>query len=295
MPGEELAANEVLMNFVPHIVWLGSLDVQRRYADIKDTVGDCIVGAVAAAIGEHHYEKAVKWMEQGSSIVWKQLLQLRMPLDDLRQAHSQLANDLEEVSQMIDAAALSHMEGLRNDTPLLSAASPDATTERLTTMEEVARDHRRNVARREELLAQIRRLPGFGEFLKPATFAILREAAREQLVVAINISSRQCDALVIFSSNPVIHIPLPHLTRATTKELYHRMNHSLAKHRVRRNTSYSTSHDSETSLIDLKVVLRDLWELIVGPIWERIKLIVSPLTVKKLSYLMGCLAWVREA
>jgi hypothetical protein len=143
-------------------------------------------------------------------------------------------------------------------------------------MEEVARSHRANVAKREELLDEVRELPGFEDFLKPARFAFLREAAGDHPVVAINISAQRCDALVIFSSHPIKHIPLPKLTLGMVDQLCERFMicaaNDLRSHRVDRTTKYDKSHSTEPNL---NSILGELWNLVVGPIWEEMKHIVS--------------------
>jgi hypothetical protein len=211
-------------------------------------------------------------MEQGSSIVWRQLLHLRFPLDELREVNPQFANDLQEVSQKIDAASVSHANGT-----ILESQMAEGAKESPPTMEAVARNHRANVATREELLDKIRKLTGFEDFLKPARFAVLRDAARHHPIVAINISSRRCDALVIFSSHPIKHIPLTQLTAGTIDKLLWRFMGCLEGNEVRsdrnaRKTKYDRLPSGED---DLNAILADLWTLIVSPIWEEMKDLVS--------------------
>ena len=55
--------------------------------------------AVNAAIHFGQFNLALEWMEQGRSIVWGQMVQLRTPLDELRQHHPNEANELEKISR----------------------------------------------------------------------------------------------------------------------------------------------------------------------------------------------------
>ncbi|MFC3500366.1 CHAT domain-containing protein [Micromonospora krabiensis] len=67
--------------------------------------------------------------------------------------------------------------------------------------------------RRRELLAEIRRLPGFATFLLPPSFAELSDAAVGGPVVLVNVSGRRCDGLVV-TPGRVRAVPLPELTHA---------------------------------------------------------------------------------
>jgi hypothetical protein len=212
-------------------------------------------------------------MEEGSSIVWRQLLHLRFPLDDLHEMHPQLANDFAAVSRKIDAASISHVSSTTSQNQVVEGVKGLPPT-----LEEVARNHRANVAKWEELLDEIRALPGFEDFLKPTAFAFLREAARDCPIIAINVSSRRCDALVIFSSHPIKHIPLTQLTLEMIERLFRRFTRCLDENdvRSRRNDMRRTKHDPLPSgEDDLRAILGDLWRLVVGPIWEEIKDLVS--------------------
>jgi hypothetical protein len=52
----ELLAHKALMDLLPQVIWLGSLEIQRRYTDIKDTVRDSIIDAAAAAIEDKDHD-----------------------------------------------------------------------------------------------------------------------------------------------------------------------------------------------------------------------------------------------
>jgi hypothetical protein len=186
--------------------------------------------------------------------------------------NADLANNLEEVSHKIEAASLSRVSGV-----VVQPESPKSAEEWMSAMEEVSRNHRANVAKWEELLDEIHALPGFEEFLKPPRFSILRKASRDHAVVAINISSRRCDALVIFSSRPIKHIPLTHLTLDIIEQLLQRFTRCLDSNdlRSRRNVRKTKYDRLPSGPDDLKTILGDLWKLIVSPIWEEIKEFVS--------------------
>ncbi len=59
-------------------------------------------------------------------------------------------------------------------------------------------DQRHTMARRRrEILAEIRELPGFADFLRPPRCETLRQAAEAGPVVVLNVSRYGCDALIV--------------------------------------------------------------------------------------------------
>ncbi|KIM75313.1 hypothetical protein PILCRDRAFT_681181 [Piloderma croceum F 1598] len=67
-------------------------------------------------------------------------------------------------------------------------------------------------------LEEIRRLDGFGDFLRPDSFATLQRAAANGPVVILNASEHGCDALVMTLS-AVEHVPLPKFTMKLSRML----------------------------------------------------------------------------
>jgi hypothetical protein len=123
-----LSAYQVLIDLLPQTAWLGSF-IKHRFEDIKTFVGDSVNAAVATAIAVKENKKAVEWLEQGRSIVWGQILSLRTPLDDLRDEHPELADNLEKISRMLEQGS---MQELARDEHSLSLS-----------LEQEARLHRR--------------------------------------------------------------------------------------------------------------------------------------------------------
>lgn len=89
MTGSSIQAYNQAFALLPQVVWLGSTVVDR-YNKIQDTGGLC-ARAVAAAISMKDYQSALEWFEEGRSIVWKQMMQLRTPVDDLVAVNPDLA------------------------------------------------------------------------------------------------------------------------------------------------------------------------------------------------------------
>ncbi|KAG8741280.1 hypothetical protein FRC10_003028 [Ceratobasidium sp. 414] len=157
-----------VMALIPQAVWLGST-TERRYEHIT-RIGSVALEAATFAIHLQNYNLALEWLEQGRSIVWNQLLELRTPLDELAVVNPMLAEDLEQTSQR-----LNHTLSIRSD-------NLDVTSDRAS-FEEAAQQHRRLAERWEQLVQQAQTLPGLEEFLRPKKAHELMEAARITAVV----------------------------------------------------------------------------------------------------------------
>jgi len=85
-----LSAYSCAIDLLPHVAWLG-LPITDQHALFTD-VGGIASKAVSAAIQSEELKTAVQWAEQGRSIVWRNMLGLRTPVDDLRAKHPRLAD-----------------------------------------------------------------------------------------------------------------------------------------------------------------------------------------------------------
>ncbi|KAJ7692241.1 CHAT domain-containing protein [Mycena rosella] len=87
-----LDACDAVVHILPQLAWLG-LPLPDRHLQLMRT-GNMINAVAASYIEYGDYIKAVEALEQGRSIVWSQLLQLRNPVDQLREVEPRLANRL---------------------------------------------------------------------------------------------------------------------------------------------------------------------------------------------------------
>ncbi|KAF8675704.1 TPR-like protein [Rhizoctonia solani] len=189
-----LEAFGVAMGLVPHVVWLGAT-LSQQYSEVQ-SIGRFASEAAAAAITHKEYSKALEWIEQGRSVVWSQLLRVRDPLESLHKQHPSLGEELKEIAKKLDKAML-----------LDRSRGGDAYSEA------EARDHHTSANRYETVLATIRKLDGFEDFLLPKTASQLLPAAKYGPVVLLNVETLHCDALIIFPNRDTVgHIPLPNLS-----------------------------------------------------------------------------------
>ncbi|KAG9084522.1 hypothetical protein FS749_005180 [Ceratobasidium sp. UAMH 11750] len=183
------------MTLLPEVVWLGT-SVTQRYERLMRDIGDLVTKAAAAAISQRRYDLAVEWLEQGRSIVWGQILQLRTPYDDLYAVHPELAQQLQYVSHQLECAPMRDPGDLVPGQDSLSS-------------HKIAWMHRELAQRREALLASARLLPGLEGFLLPLNASKLMGTGQDRVVVMFNICGERCDALVVqTATQDITHVPL---------------------------------------------------------------------------------------
>jgi hypothetical protein len=94
---------------------------------------------------------------------------------------------------------------------------------------------------------KIRTVPGFEPFLLPTSFPVLQTAAKESPVIIVNVSKIRSGAIIVLSDRPPLLVPLLDATPDTISSLAERTN-SLATQK------------------SMKVILSELWRLVVRPV-----------------------------
>ncbi|SFR00016.1 CHAT domain-containing protein [Lentzea waywayandensis] len=177
---------------LPLMAWRG-LDRDGRQGRLA-WWGGAAADAAACAITTGEVERAVVLLEQGRGVSWSQLLDMRTDLSALRRVRPELADRLAAVgAELTDEPALEPGLAPRGDL-------------------EVAVDRRIAAAHEwEELVAQVRAVDGFADFLLPPPPEILSAAAERGPVVIVNVSQWRCDALLV-RADGVHACALPDLT-----------------------------------------------------------------------------------
>ncbi|KAJ7290684.1 TPR-like protein [Mycena rebaudengoi] len=239
------------IRLLPELAWLG-LSITDRHHQLSEA-GQVVRDATSAAIAVQDYQKAVEWLDQGCSVIWGQLLNLRTPVDELRKSHPYLADQLVSLSTSLENA------GTRGN-----AVSDSIQPQSLRSMAQ--RSHALALERN-HTLQQIRELPGFRRFLLPKPFSELSLAANMGPVAILNISAYGCDALILMPglADEVIHVPLSDFTLLEAQVL--------AKHlasivgtpgRSDRLFGFQEGHMAPDDIFSM--ILSQLWLKIVRPI-----------------------------
>jgi tetratricopeptide (TPR) repeat protein len=263
-----LNAYECAVGLMPIVAWFGLpiRDKHEHLAQMSEIARD----AAAAAISLKKYDKALEWLEQARSIVWNQALQLRTPVDKLREVNSDLADRLLRVSRTLDRGI--------EETGSFRSTEEDAQRSRALTME------------RELILNEIRSLPNFEGFLKPLRASRLREVAQNGPVVVVNIAKKRCDALALVPGiEEVIHIPLPDITPNRVIELRDELKDHLHSNGIRtRGEKAAQRWTDDGDSNDCGDILAELWDVLAKPVLESLALsvgLISTLTPRMLTML----------
>ncbi|KAJ7478913.1 TPR-like protein [Mycena latifolia] len=253
-----LHAYTTAINLVPGVAWLG-LSISDRHHQLL-RAGHIVRGAASAAIDAHEYSKAVEWLEQGRSVIWGQILNLRSPVDDLQMLHPKIAAELVSISNLLEISGT--RSGIETDS-LRPSQSLQAT----------ARQYHDLAARRDELLQQIRGLAGFEHFLLPKLFSELSPAAKIGHVVLLNTSTYSCDALILIPGleDKVMHVPLPDFTLDQAQHLTEALG-SLVSGAVRSERLDGGREGALPPDEEFSRILSVLWMKIVKPVLDHLTL-----------------------
>ncbi|CEL57069.1 hypothetical protein RSOLAG1IB_08323 [Rhizoctonia solani AG-1 IB] len=271
---DPLKAYNKAMEIVPQLVWLGST-INQRYEDVK-MIGDLATEAAAAAIQAGRYTLALEWLEQGRSIVWNQILQLRTPLDELRSVDPLLADKIASVANK-----------LHSPSSQLSIARSSYTRN----LEQAAQEHRQTALEYEKLLSSARALPGFADFLRPKKAAELVDAPHSGPVVIVNTHESRCDALILLpKKSDVLHLPLSGLSYARVLGMRVYLERSLRFHNVRErelSRHILLENQSEEEDDDFRNMLEALWIDLVKPVLAILNYLGKPAT-SRLPHITWC-------
>ncbi|KAF9533226.1 CHAT domain-containing protein [Crepidotus variabilis] len=250
-----------------HIIGLlsefASLDrtIQNRYTNLVD-VSKNTAEAVAFALTTGSANAALEWLEQGRCIVWTQLNLLRTPVDTLRLHDKQLANQFLTVSKALEAS------GSRPDPFGKSVVDKKNVDHDLITDQVHA--HAKLAQEREELLAQIRNIPEFTDFLRPLKApSILSQLPEDGPVIIINVHPERCEALaLLYGADEPLHIPLNNFSYVQAEVLRRELRGHLASEGLRMRSDRAGRVRPKSKISFLRQTLRELWIGVVQPILE---------------------------
>ncbi|CAE6403994.1 unnamed protein product [Rhizoctonia solani] len=180
------------------------------------------------------------------------MLQLRNPLDNLNTIDTLLAANLLQVATEL-AAFSARLEENTVTTILSDIKSRDEPTQK----------HHRLAERYQELVTEVRMLPGFDNFLKPAKASKLARAAQVGSLVIINMDDSRCDALVVRpGTDEIMHIPLPDLSLNIVSSIRAKLEVSLRRYNVRERGIKLKFEPEEKPEDVFEHVLATLWTCI---------------------------------
>ncbi|KDN41104.1 hypothetical protein RSAG8_07658, partial [Rhizoctonia solani AG-8 WAC10335] len=268
-----LEAYRIAFMSVPQVVWMGT-KIDQRYIGVT-RISRLTNRAVASAIAEGEYALALEWFEEGRSIVWRQMLDLRTPLDELRGVDQSLAEELERVARALDQA------GSSKPARSISQAA-------IKSLEQAAQSHHRLAEEWDKLLAQVRQIEGLSDFLKPKKASTLMKAARDGPVIAINVHATRCDALVLGNKGTSLDcVPLPRLSYQKALDVQKQLMRSLSLAGVRDRTERRPFINDEPPEDELKEIVEFIWTDVVHPILDHLQYL-DPKPGDELPHITWC-------
>ena len=207
-------------------------------------------------------EKAIETLERGRTLLWSQMRHLRTSIDQLLDADPDLAHkfatlnrDLEELTKSIPP---SHKIGM-DDVIVDDLRAGDQFGSLLL-------KQRRLFKERNQIISQIRALPGFDRFLTFSLFDTLRSAALSGPVLIINHSKRRSDIFILLHNASPSLIPTP-------TDFYARANALKDKLLDSRVVDGLDSNKYDQTLAS---VLAELYQLVGKPVIDRLRQLQVP-------------------
>ncbi|KAG2148094.1 CHAT domain-containing protein [Suillus clintonianus] len=198
---------------------------------VRMATASLAMDAFSCSVRHGALKTAMELVEQGRAVFWTKLARLRSPLDELSlsgDTGAALENEFKQLSF-----------GLRS--------ALDRSTE------EQSPQIRQLTMQWNDVVSRIRMLPDFSRFLLPPLFSDLQKAAEEGPVIIVNASQYGCDALIVFSAQDPVHVPLD-IPQTEVYELSSEFQ-SLAEQ--------FGSSDRQNKLVS---ILRKLWDCVVDPV-----------------------------
>ncbi|CUA71909.1 Pentafunctional AROM polypeptide [Rhizoctonia solani] len=252
---KSLEACTATVEVIPELACLGDT-ITRRFMHLAPfSIGGIVANAAFVAIHAQMYATGIEWLDQGRSVVWNQVLQLRSPADELYLAEPELAHRLTRLQS----------ELYHEDPRLLNDKSRDAS------LEATEQKRRRAAEEYSRLIDQIRNTPEFKNFLRPRCASELLKAAHNAPIVVVNMAEYGCDALIVVPEcTEVGHVPLPDLSTKVIEEAYKSMSQSLRSCGRGRGVFKRGAKQREDVNDALNKVLNLLWDLIAKPVLEKL-------------------------
>jgi hypothetical protein len=234
---EAVAGYRIAVGLFPDLVPrpLRRSDQQRLLSGRFTMVGN----AAATALDAGRPATALELLEHGRGVLVAAATELDRDLADLRAAAPSLADKLEQVRRALAATTADGRHALH--------------------------------AREQQLLGEVRRLPGFERFGCPPSVAQLQATAELGPVVTVNVSAIRCDAIVLHGRDLAV-VPLPGLRADELTTRAGEFDRAL----VRAGHAAVSLVDRLAAQETIQRMLKYLWDTVAGPVLDRLGHLTPP-------------------
>jgi CHAT domain-containing protein len=238
---------------------MGTFTVQRQHATIGRLGSKFQIPSEYASyrIERGQLELAVETIEQGKTLIWSEIYGIRPFVGRLRKVNPDLADRLATVGENLVATNASiSTRGVSGPSPL----DMEEDYENMVNSSPMFKKRRRLLRERQDIIAEIKNLPGFENFMEIIPFRILQHAASHGPIIMINHCPWRCDIIIVLHNSSPSLIPM-------TDGFYERANilaSTLADSR--------TKHGVESELYqqELRSILKELHERVGQPVINRL-------------------------
>jgi hypothetical protein len=252
--------NAAISSMSDSLVFAPTLEIQHfRLIQLKICYEGLPLDYASYQIQRGQLKEAIETLEQGRGLVWSQMREFRTPIDRLWMVNSHLAEEFASVNRELEALTTSASPSV-----LMNAVEVD-DDEEMGSFGRVLEKHRKLWNDRNGLIAQIRALPGFENFLMALPFDTLRSAAARGPVIIINCSVWRCDIIILLYNSPPFLIP-------TADNFYNRAKGLREKLLAARKKGLD-SMEYDDSLIS---VLKALYDLVGRLVIKRLRKLNIP-------------------
>ncbi|GHJ53269.1 CHAT domain-containing protein [Nonomuraea sp. TT08I-71] len=266
-PAARLAALERAVRHLPDSVDRSSSG--RRRLGTVAALGGVAAEAAAAAIAADDADGAVELLERGRGLLFHEALGIRGGRVELRAVDARLAAELDRIDrELAEADAYTQVRKFtveverRTGSGEVVASSTRDWDPRPVWLART----RQLAAERDRVVERIRRLPGFGQFLRPPSMPLLRQRLAGMPVVVVTTHGDRGDALLVPADpeRPVRPVRLPDLRAVTVRRSVARWYAAVAE-----ATDPAVPFDRRAAAQEeLHRILAWLWGAVAGPVLD---------------------------
>lgn len=266
-----LEAYEIALSLLQSTLTIGPTLQRQHDLLIGESSYPTLASDAASYATEKGYmEKAVEMLEQGRGMLWSQMRGFRTSLDDLAKADQSLADRLKDVTSQLEA--LSTAANAQQATSSICSTSDVHVDHSL--LDEMLKLKHELSEEQERIVEEIRKRPGFDNFLKATSFATLQSAAEEGPVIIVNPCEYRSDCIIVLKESEPLRIPL---AETFYKEAWDQATHLIEARKKLRE--YPRGYDDA-----LLSVLEWLWKSVVSLVVEKL----TELGIPKQSRIWWC-------
>ena len=196
-------------------------------------------------------KQAIETLERGRALLWSEIRGLRISVDQIRLADSNLADKFVAVNKDLENLTFTF-------SPIANFDGGDSGVNGMDPFRHLVIQQRKLFDDREMLISQIQALPGFGSFLKSPSFDTLCSATSHGPVIVINHSRWRSDIIILLRGSPSLI--------STSDDFYARTK------RLRDQLLGAQKNGLESVKYEdaLRSVLKELYELVGRPVIQRL-------------------------